>query len=91
MLRRFSVFVKIIHVFMLLSFNSHIVGFMMLMVKWYIVQAPELFTTAPSLAIPKAIERAGLEASKIDYYEINEAFSVRCWEKVYGQLEAYKL
>jgi len=39
-------------------------------------QAPELFTTAPSLAIPKAISRAGLEASQIDYYEINEAFSV---------------
>ncbi|XP_044497380.1 probable acetyl-CoA acetyltransferase, cytosolic 2 [Mangifera indica] len=39
-------------------------------------QAPELFTTAPSLAIPKAISDAGLEASQIDYYEINEAFSV---------------
>ncbi|EHA8590201.1 acetyl-CoA acetyltransferase, cytosolic 1 [Cocos nucifera] len=39
-------------------------------------QAPELFTTAPSLAIPKAISNAGLEASQIDYYEINEAFSV---------------
>ncbi|XP_031270413.1 probable acetyl-CoA acetyltransferase, cytosolic 2 [Pistacia vera] len=39
-------------------------------------QAPELFPTAPSLAIPKAISNAGLEASQIDYYEINEAFSV---------------
>ncbi|XP_057954754.1 acetyl-CoA acetyltransferase 2 [Malania oleifera] len=39
-------------------------------------QAPELFTTAPALAIPKAITNAGLEASKIDFYEINEAFSV---------------
>nr|QEY10152.1 acetyl-CoA acetyltransferase [Scutellaria barbata] len=38
--------------------------------------APELFTTAPSLAIPKAISNAGLDASKIDYYEINEAFAV---------------
>ncbi|KAL3633663.1 Acetyl-CoA acetyltransferase, cytosolic [Castilleja foliolosa] len=38
--------------------------------------APELFTTAPALAIPKAISNAGLEASKIDYYEINEAFAV---------------
>ncbi|RDX89522.1 putative acetyl-CoA acetyltransferase, cytosolic 2, partial [Mucuna pruriens] len=37
---------------------------------------PELFTTAPALAIPKAISNAGLEASQIDYYEINEAFSV---------------
>ncbi|KAL5722594.1 acetyl-CoA C-acetyltransferase [Ranunculus cassubicifolius] len=39
-------------------------------------QAPELFTTAPALAIPKAISNARLEASQIDYYEINEAFSV---------------
>uniref|UniRef100_A0A7N0TQL1 Acetyl-CoA C-acetyltransferase n=1 Tax=Kalanchoe fedtschenkoi TaxID=63787 RepID=A0A7N0TQL1_KALFE len=39
-------------------------------------QAPEWFTTAPSLAIPKAISNAGLDASQIDYYEINEAFSV---------------
>uniref|UniRef100_A0A1D1ZL17 Putative acetyl-CoA acetyltransferase, cytosolic 2 n=1 Tax=Anthurium amnicola TaxID=1678845 RepID=A0A1D1ZL17_9ARAE len=39
-------------------------------------QAPELFTTAPALAIPKAISNAGLDASQIDYYEINEAFSV---------------
>lgn len=40
------------------------------------VQAPELFTTAPALAIPKAISNAGLDASQVDYYEINEAFSV---------------
>nr|ALC76524.1 acetyl-CoA acetyltransferase [Euphorbia helioscopia] len=39
-------------------------------------QAPELFTTAPALAIPIAISNAGLDASKIDYYEINEAFAV---------------
>ncbi|CAI9087106.1 OLC1v1021095C1 [Oldenlandia corymbosa var. corymbosa] len=39
-------------------------------------QAPELFTTAPALAIPKAISNSGLEHSQIDYYEINEAFSV---------------
>ncbi|PIA25580.1 hypothetical protein AQUCO_11000004v1 [Aquilegia coerulea] len=39
-------------------------------------QAPELFTTAPALAIPKSISNAGLEASQIDYYEINEAFAV---------------
>ncbi|KAG9129950.1 hypothetical protein Leryth_007068 [Lithospermum erythrorhizon] len=39
-------------------------------------QAPELFTTAPALAIPKAIKNSGLVASQIDYYEINEAFSV---------------
>lgn len=40
------------------------------------IQAPELFTTTPALAIPKAISRAGLEASQIDFYEINEAFAV---------------
>lgn len=40
------------------------------------LQAPELFTTAPALAIPKAIKNASLEASQIDYYEINEAFAV---------------
>ncbi|KAG6469697.1 acetyl-CoA acetyltransferase, cytosolic 1-like [Zingiber officinale] len=39
-------------------------------------QAPELFTTTPALAIPKAISNAGLDASQVDYYEINEAFSV---------------
>ncbi len=39
-------------------------------------QAPEWFTTAPVKAIPKAIAKAGLTAADIDYYEINEAFSV---------------
>ncbi|GER44208.1 signal recognition particle receptor alpha subunit family protein [Striga asiatica] len=39
-------------------------------------QTPELFTTAPAIAIPKAIANAGLKASDIDFYEINEAFSV---------------
>ncbi|KAL8158620.1 hypothetical protein V2J09_000157 [Rumex salicifolius] len=39
-------------------------------------QAPEAFTTAPALAIPKAISHAGLEASQIDFYEVNEAFAV---------------
>ncbi|OWP62577.1 acetyl-CoA acetyltransferase [Hymenobacter amundsenii] len=39
-------------------------------------QAPEWFTTTPSLAIPKALKNAGLEASDVDFYEINEAFSV---------------
>lgn len=40
-------------------------------------QEPERFTTAPALAIPKAIKHAGLESVKdIDYFEINEAFSV---------------
>ncbi|MCR6641255.1 MAG: acetyl-CoA C-acyltransferase [Sporocytophaga sp.] len=39
-------------------------------------QDPEWFTTTPSLAIPKAIKLAGISASEVDYYEINEAFSV---------------
>lgn len=39
-------------------------------------QAPEWFTTTPSLALPKAIKKAGLEKSDIDFWELNEAFSV---------------
>ncbi len=39
-------------------------------------QAPEWFTTAPSKAIPLALHNAGLSAGDIDYFEINEAFSV---------------
>ncbi|MDN5217433.1 acetyl-CoA C-acyltransferase [Fulvivirgaceae bacterium BMA12] len=38
-------------------------------------QDPIWFTTSPSLAIPKAMKLAGVEASDVDYYEINEAFS----------------
>ncbi|KAI9093017.1 Thiolase, N-terminal domain-containing protein [Phlyctochytrium arcticum] len=38
---------------------------------------PERFTIAPSLAVPKAIKHAGLQSvSDIDYFELNEAFSV---------------
>lgn len=36
---------------------------------------PLWFTTAPALAIPKAIKHAGLTEADIDYYEINEAFA----------------
>jgi len=39
-------------------------------------QAPEWFTTAPSKAIPLALHRAGLSSDQMDYFEINEAFSV---------------
>ncbi len=39
-------------------------------------QAPEWFTTAPSKALPRAISKAGLKPNDIEYYEINEAFSV---------------
>ncbi|CCU80048.1 unnamed protein product [Blumeria hordei] len=38
--------------------------------------APNKFTTAPALAIPKALKHAKINASEVDYYEINEAFSV---------------
>jgi acetyl-CoA C-acetyltransferase len=39
-------------------------------------QAPEWFTTTPSLALPKAVEKAGLKMEQIEYFELNEAFSV---------------
>ncbi len=38
-------------------------------------QDPLWFTTAPSKAIPKAMDMAGVKAEDVDYYEINEAFS----------------
>ncbi len=38
-------------------------------------QDPMWFTTAPSLAIPKAMQHAGVTAKDVDFYEINEAFS----------------
>jgi len=37
---------------------------------------PEWFTTAPSLAAPKALAKAGLTTSDVDYWELNQAFSV---------------
>lgn len=37
---------------------------------------PKEFTIAPSLAIPMALERAGLTKDQVDLWEINEAFSV---------------
>ncbi|KAH0608518.1 uncharacterized protein H6S33_001652 [Morchella sextelata] len=37
---------------------------------------PSEFTTAPSLAIPKALKHAKVSQEQVDYYEINEAFSV---------------
>jgi len=39
-------------------------------------QAPEWFTTAPSLAIPKALEKVNLNISDVDFWELNQAFSV---------------
>lgn len=39
-------------------------------------QNPEWFTTAPAKAIPKAIAHAGISKNDVDFFEINEAFSV---------------
>jgi acetyl-CoA C-acetyltransferase len=39
-------------------------------------QEPEWFTTTPSLAVPKAVEKAGLKMEDIAYFELNEAFAV---------------
>ncbi len=39
-------------------------------------QAPEWFTTTPSLAVPKAVEKAGLTMEDIAFWELNEAFAV---------------
>jgi len=37
---------------------------------------PEWFTTAPAKAIPIALDKAGLSTTDVDYFELNEAFSV---------------
>jgi acetyl-CoA C-acetyltransferase len=39
-------------------------------------QEPKWFTTAPAKALPKALDKAGLKTSDIDFFEFNEAFSV---------------
>ena len=39
-------------------------------------QEPELFTTAPAKAVPVALAKADLNASDVDFWEFNEAFSV---------------
>lgn len=39
-------------------------------------QAPEWFTTTPSLAVPIAVKKSGLSVQEIDYWELNEAFAV---------------
>jgi acetyl-CoA C-acetyltransferase len=41
------------------------------------LHAPKLFTTSPTLAIPKTIASANIEQSQVNFYEINEAFAVR--------------
>jgi acetyl-CoA C-acetyltransferase len=49
-------------------------------------QAPEWFTTTPTIAAPKAMKMAGVEKGDIDFYEINEAFAVvtMAFEQVIG-------
>jgi acetyl-CoA C-acetyltransferase len=39
-------------------------------------QDPTWFTTTPSIALPKAVKKAGLEMNEVDFVELNEAFSV---------------
>lgn len=39
-------------------------------------QAPEWFTTTPSIAVPRAVAKAGLKMEDIQYWELNEAFAV---------------
>ena len=39
-------------------------------------QAPEWFTTSPSIALPNAVAKAGIKLDQLDYIELNEAFSV---------------
>lgn len=39
-------------------------------------QAPDWFTTTPAIAVPKAVAKAGLKMTDIDYWELNEAFAV---------------
>ena len=39
-------------------------------------QAPEWFTTTPSIAVPKAVVKAGLKMEDISFWELNEAFAV---------------
>jgi acetyl-CoA C-acetyltransferase len=49
-------------------------------------QEPEWFTTAPTVAAPKALQMAGLTTGDIDFFEVNEAFSVvtMAFEQVMG-------
>lgn len=39
-------------------------------------QEPKWFTTAPAKALPKALDKAGVSLSDVDYFEFNEAFAV---------------
>lgn len=39
-------------------------------------QEPKWFTTSPSKALPKALDKAGISKEEVDFFEFNEAFSV---------------
>ena len=39
-------------------------------------QEPKWFTTSPAKALPKALDKAGLKVSDVDFFEFNEAFAV---------------
>lgn len=39
-------------------------------------QEPKWFTTSPSKALPKALDKAGLSTADVDFFEFNEAFAV---------------
>ena len=39
-------------------------------------QEPAWFTTTPSIAVPRAVQKAGLQMNDVEYGELNEAFSV---------------
>ena len=39
-------------------------------------QEPKWFTTSPSIALPKALKKAGLSTTDVDFFEFNEAFAV---------------
>jgi acetyl-CoA C-acetyltransferase len=55
-------------------------------------QESRLFTTSPALAIPKALANAGVEQDAVDYFEINEAFSVvACVNMKLLELDASKV
>ncbi len=61
------------------SKKAHELGFQPIAtIKGYAdaAQEPQWFTTAPALALPKALAKAGISIEKVDFFEFNEAFAV---------------
>ena len=60
------------------SFRAFINLYAIAKIKGYADAAhePKWFTTAPAKALPKALEKAGISQDDVDYFELNEAFSV---------------